>query len=141
MGEIQSFRDLEAWQRAMDLSVLVYSLSNKLPLDERFGLTSQVRRASVSVPSNIAEGHSCGEDGRYIHHLHVAAGSLGELSTQFELAVRLRFLKEAEVEKLQQQIGRTRQIVHGLLRSLKRRRLAQASGGTRAPDLNGREHR
>ena len=124
MGEIQSFRDLEAWQKAMDLSVLVYSASNQLPSDERFGLTSQVRRASVSVPANIAEGQSCGEDGRYIHHLRIALGSLGELSTEFDLARRLTFVGAAEAERVQQQIGRTRQIVCGLLRSLVRRRRA-----------------
>ena len=79
MAVIQSFRDLEAWQAAMDLSVGVYSVSMRLPPEERFGLMSQMRRASVSVPSNVAEGQSHGKDGRYIEHVRVALGSVGRV--------------------------------------------------------------
>ena len=84
MAVIKSFRDLEAWQAAMDLCVRVYSVSQRLPSEERFGLTSQIRRASVSVPSNVAEGQSHGKNGRYIEHVRIAIGSLGELSTELE---------------------------------------------------------
>jgi four helix bundle protein len=71
MAVIKSFRDLEAWQAAMDLSVRVYSVSQRLASEERFGLTSQIRRASVSVPSNVAEGQSHGTNGRYIEHVRI----------------------------------------------------------------------
>jgi len=93
MPEIQSFRDLDAWHAAMDLSVMVYDASTRFPSDERFGLMSQVRRASVSVPSNIAEGQSFGTDGRYMHHVRIALGSIGELSTELEIAVRLKYVR------------------------------------------------
>jgi len=88
---IQSYRDLEVWQAAMDLTVMIYEQAARLPDDERYVLSSQIRRAGGSIPSNIAEGHSCGEDGRYIHHVRVALGSAGELSTELELIVRLKF--------------------------------------------------
>jgi four helix bundle protein len=84
-----------------------------------------MRRASVSVPSNIAEGQSCGEDGRYIHHSRVALGSLGELSTQLELAVRLAMLPQALAAETEEHLVRTLQVVHGLLRSRVQKRRVQ----------------
>jgi four helix bundle protein len=99
-----------------------------LPATERFELSSQMRRASISVPSNIAEGQSCGEDGRYIHHLRVALGSLGELSTQLELAVRLAMVPDRTVSETQDHLARTGQVLNGLLRSrLNKRRALVAS--------------
>ena len=124
MPEIKSFRDLDAWRAAMDLSVMVYDASTHLPSDERFGLMSQVRRASVSVPSNVAEGQSFGTNGRYIHHLRIALGSIGELSTELEIAVRLNYLSAGQIENVHRQLVRTRQLLFGLLRSLRRRRVA-----------------
>jgi len=130
MAEIQSFRDLEAWQRAMDLTLLVHSASSKLPSDERFGLISQMRRAAMSVPTNIAEGQSFGKGGRYINHVRIALGSLGELSTELEIALRLKYFTSAEAEKVLEQVIRTRQLVFGLLRSLRRHRLAEVAKTT-----------
>ena len=124
---IKSYRDLDAWQLSMDLSVFVYKAVTGLPDSERFGLSSQMRRAGVSVPSNVAEGQACGEDGRYIHHLRTALGSLGELATQFEIARRLGMLSSPIDETAQEQLTRTGQVLHGLLRSrLKSRRLRAA---------------
>jgi four helix bundle protein len=120
---IQSFRDLEVWQAAMDLTVLIYEQAARLPVDERYALSSQIRRAGVSIPSNIAEGHSCGEEGRYIHHVRIALGSAGELSTELELIVRLKFASPADLAAAQQQLARTRQMLYGLLRSLSKNRL------------------
>lgn len=93
--EIKSFRDLEVWQLSMTLVEQIYQMSESFPAAEKFSLTSQVRRAAVSIPSNIAEGH--GRSGRsYRYHLGVARGSEAELQTQVELAVRLGFTsKEA----------------------------------------------
>ena len=120
---IQSYRDLEVWQAAMDLTVTIYEQAARLPDDERYVLSSQIRRAGGSIPSNIAEGHSCGEDGRYIHHVRVALGSAGELSTELELIVRLKFATPDDLAPTQQQLARTRQMLHGLLRSLCKNRL------------------
>ena len=86
-----------------------------------------MRRSAVSVPSNVAEGQACGEDGRYIHHLRIALGSLGELSTQMEIARRLVMLPDAVTGKAEEHLARTGQVLHGLLRSrLKKRRLHTA---------------
>ena len=112
MGAIVSFRDLEAWQAGMDLVITTYELCRRFPKDEQFDLVRQMRRAAVSIPSNIAEGHGNGLSRRYRHHVAIALGSLGELSTQLEIAVRL-------------QLARTRQLLHGLRRSLNRQLVAR----------------
>lgn len=91
MAEIRSFRDLVAWQKAVDLCQTVYEVSKRFPADERFGLVAQIRRAAVSVPSNIAEGYGRRSKGDYLRFLNVALGSLCELETQAILAIRLGF--------------------------------------------------
>jgi four helix bundle protein len=120
MPEILSFRDLDAWHAAMDLVVVVYALCRLLPRTEQFGLISQMQRASVSVPSNIAEGHANGPGGRYRWHVRTALGSVAELDTQIEVARRLKYLSSADTKAAEQQLVRTRQLLHGLNRSLRR---------------------
>ena len=83
------YRDLLVWQKAMDLVVEIYRLSQTFPAHEKFGLASQIQRAAVSIPSNIAEGHARKSSGAFINHLSIAAGSLAELETQIKLAERL----------------------------------------------------
>ena len=122
---IQSYRDLEVWQAAMDLALMVYEVAKRLPGEERYILSSQIRRSGVSIPSNIAEGHSCGQDGRYLHHVRVALGSAGELSTELELVARLKLVSAADLAASQRQLTRTRQMLFGLLRSLRKSRLAR----------------
>jgi four helix bundle protein len=115
---ITNFRDLIAWQKAMELALLVYRLTEDFPSRERFGLASELRRSAVSVPSNIAEGHSQGS-GAYVRHLVIAIGSHSELSTQVELSFRLRYIvgkTKIEVEDL---LGETGRITQGLLNSLR----------------------
>jgi len=89
--QIKSFRDLVVWQKAMDLVEMVYAITRLFPPDERFALTSQLRRASVSVPSNIAEGYGRHSTLDYIRFLQIALGSLNEVQTQLELGCRLGF--------------------------------------------------
>ena len=125
---VQSYRDLDAWKVGMNLSVVIYGVVKSLPQTERFGLSSQMRRAAVSVPSNVAEGQSCGEDGRYIHHLRVALGSLGELSTQLEIASRLAMLPTALTSEAEEHVARTGRVLHGLLRYRLQKRRRQAMG-------------
>jgi four helix bundle protein len=91
---MEAFEKLVVWQRAMDLVERVYALSRAFPSDERFGLTSQLCRASVSVPANIAEGYGRTHRGDYLHHLSMARGSLMEIETHLKIAVRLRFVTE-----------------------------------------------
>ncbi|MCE1183451.1 MAG: four helix bundle protein [Rhodocyclales bacterium] len=88
------YRDLIVWQKAMDLVVEIYRLSQAFPNTEKFGLSAQIQRAAVSIPSNIAEGHARKSSGAFINHLSIAAGSLAELETQLMLAVRLGFCSE-----------------------------------------------
>jgi four helix bundle protein len=127
-SRIQGYRDLDAWRVSMDLSVFVYKAVTCLPDSERFGLSAQMRRAGVSVPSNVAEGQACGEDGRYIHHLRTALGSLGELATQFEIARRLGMLSGPISGTAEEQLNRTGQVLHGLLRSRLKKRKLRATG-------------
>ena len=96
-AEIKSFRDLVVWQKAMNLVELIYSISRQFPSDERYALTSQLRRASVSVPSNIAEGYGRHSTADYIRFLQITLGSLNELQTQLELGVRLGFVEKETV--------------------------------------------
>ena len=111
------YQALIAWQKAMDLVELVYHCTEDFPSEERFGLTSQVRRAAVSIPSNIAEGNSRSSDRDFARFLEIALGSLAEVETQLILAKRLRFLAADKLEtalSLSQEVGR---ITGGLLRS------------------------
>jgi four helix bundle protein len=89
MPDIRSYRDLRVWQEAMDLAVSCYRLTSGFPRSEMFGMTSQIRRASSSVPANIAEGYGRQSTGSYVHFLRVAQGSLKELETHLLLAERV----------------------------------------------------
>ena len=89
--KIHSFRDLRVWQLAMEVVELVYRLSRSFPRSEVYGLSSQIQRAAVSVPSNIAEGHTREHTKEYLQHLSIAQASLAELETQLEIAIRLKY--------------------------------------------------
>jgi four helix bundle protein len=85
---VQTHRDLEVWSKSIELSVSIYQLTRSFPVEERFGLASQLRRASVSVPSNLAEGAGRGSRGEFLRFIAIARGSLAELQTQLEIARR-----------------------------------------------------
>ena len=99
-----SYRDLKVWQNAMDLALDVYSTTGKFPNDERFGLVQQMRRAAVSIPSNIAEGYGRRTARQRYSFLENSLGSVFELETQTELSSRLGFLNEVDFEKLAETI-------------------------------------
>ncbi|TWT64488.1 four helix bundle protein [Rubinisphaera italica] len=106
-GEM-GYRDLLVWSKAMTLVEEVYKFSTQFPSSEQFGLTSQIRRAAVSVPSNIAEGYGRG-GGDYRRHVNIARGSLMEVETQMELSVRLNFCDRETVKSawhLSQEVGK-----------------------------------
>ena len=119
---IKSYRDLLVWQKAMDLVADSYELSAKLPKTETYGLASQIQRAAVSIPANIAEGHGREHLGDYLHHLSVANGSLMELETHLLLATRLSYVAEKEVERLLEKTGEVSRMLSGLSKSLKNSR-------------------
>ena len=114
---IQSFRDLSVWQKAMVLAERVYVTTEGLPRAETYGLASQMRRAAVSIPSNIAEGKAIGGGG-YLRHLRIALGSEAELQTQVELATRLKLLEHSDAHKLLRETSEVGRMLSALLKSL-----------------------
>ena len=94
---MSNYADLKVWQKSIDLSVHIYDLSKELPDDEKFGLIPQMKRAVVSIASNIAEGHGRNSDKDFIKFLRIALGSLYELETQIEICIRLGYLDNSEV--------------------------------------------
>ena len=129
MSEIRDHRDLEAWRVAMDAVEETYRVSADFPKPEIYGLVSQMRRAAVSVPSNVAEGQVRG--GRAaINYLNTALGSIAELDTQLEVALRLGYVSSDRAGTLQKLIVSARRLVHGLRRA--RRRTLAVSGAAPA---------
>ena len=114
---IQSYRDLEAWKVGMDLAVRIYQVSKQFPRSEVYGLTGQIRRAAVAIPSNVSEGHRHGTK-TYAHYVTIALGSLAEAETQIELARRLSFITDQEAKSLGEVTATLGRILHGLRRSL-----------------------
>jgi four helix bundle protein len=114
----RNYRDLIAWQKAMDLVEGTYRASRKFPKEELYGLVSQIRRAAVSIPSNIAEGEGRGNPREFGHFLRVAHGSLRELETQTLIAQRLTYAEEAEATELLGLAGEVGRLITGLIRSL-----------------------
>ncbi len=117
---IRSYRDLKVWQMSIDLVVECYHLTSGFPRDERFSLTQQIRRAVVSVPSNIAEGHGRTHLGEYLYHLSIANGSLMELETQIIIARRLGFLAQQGYNRLLSVTAELGRMLTGLRQKLAR---------------------
>jgi four helix bundle protein len=116
---VKHYQELIVWQKAMDLVTLAYKISAGFPREETFGLALQIRRAAVSIPSNIAEGQGRNATRDFIHFLGIAQGSLQELETQVIVAERLRYLNaesKAGLAELSCEVGR---LIHGLVNSLK----------------------
>ncbi len=113
------FRDLIVWQRSMKLAGVVYAATKAFPQEEMFGLTSQIRRAAVSVPSNIAEGHGRLTDNGFAVFLGQARGSLFEVETQIELASTLGYIKAADARKIIADCEEVGKMLNGLLNTLK----------------------
>jgi four helix bundle protein len=116
---VRSYKDLIAWQKAVDLAVAIYGVTKSFPREETFGLASQLRRAAVSIPSNIAEGHSRNSTREFTHFLAIALGSLNEAETQLLIAQKLGYLKADTIDILFQQSTEMSKILHGLTASLK----------------------
>jgi four helix bundle protein len=118
---IKSYRDLDVWQRAMKLAELCYKETDRFPARETYGMASQIRRAAVSIGSNIAEGNSRRTRQAYLNHLSIALGSQSELETQVELSRRLELVSEKsahEILELAEVVGR---MLHSLIRSLEQK--------------------
>jgi four helix bundle protein len=121
MADIRSHRDLIAWQKTVELTVDLYEVTIPFPDSEKYGLVSQLRRAAVSVPSNIAEGYGRGTTQDYIRFLRNARGSLYEIDTQVHLATRLGMLAPEPAQRLDVLVAECSRILAGLIRSLEDR--------------------
>ena len=117
----RSYRDLVAWQKAMKFVTAIYEVTQRFPSEERYGLTNQLRRASVSVPSNIAEGQARFSQKEFHHFLSMARGSLVEIETQLLIARNLKYLQPAKAEDLLATADELGRILNGLISSIKNR--------------------
>ncbi|TVQ59010.1 MAG: four helix bundle protein [Phycisphaerales bacterium] len=119
-AQVNTYRDLIAWQKAFTLGISVYRLTKSMPDNERFGLISQLRRSAVSVPSNIAEGYGRGSTNDYVRFLKVARGSLYELETQLLLANELEYVPQDAAKQILDELAETERVLAGLIRGVER---------------------
>lgn len=117
---MRDFKKLAIWQKSIELCKEVYLITKQLPDDEKFGLISQMRRASISISSNIAEGTSRNSENEYKRFLEIAIGSAFELETQLIISIEIGYLKQEEVEKLQSEIVAIEKQISALINVLKR---------------------
>jgi four helix bundle protein len=118
---LQTHKDLEVWKKAMELATEVYKLTACFPKEEVYGLTSQLKRTAVSIPSNIAEGAARNSRKEFLQFLHIALGSIAELETQLLLAGEIGFLADSSIMN---HLERVRMLLLGLVRSLKLSRIS-----------------
>jgi four helix bundle protein len=116
--KVQNYRGLIAWQKAMALVKSIYQTTKGFPKDETYGLTSQIRRAAVSIPSNIAEGQGRNSTKEFIQFLSIAYGSLMEVETQIMIAESLEYLQTKDLEVFLEQTGEVARLINGLSKSL-----------------------
>ena len=116
--DIKSYKDLIVWQKSIDLVILIYELTKLLPEDEKFGLSSQMRRAAISIPSNIAEGQQRKSSKDFMHFLSIARGSKGELQTQLYISYKLNLLSKQQVEPSMALLSEIGKMISKLMASL-----------------------
>ena len=112
-----NYRKLNAYQHAKELTCFVYTFIKDFPIEERYALSDQIRRAAVSIPSNIAEGASRSSIKEQIHYIEIAFGSLNELMCQFEIAHELKYLTDEQLDKIETQVKIVAQLLSGLKKS------------------------
>ncbi len=121
MEKAKSYKDLVVWQRAVSLVVDIYKVSSQFPREEVYGLTSQIRRASVSIPSNIAEGQGRNSPRAFANHLNIALGSAAELETQLIVSSEVGYLSQATLVELIDELTEIIRMIYGLLRAQERK--------------------
>ena len=124
---ITTFKDLDAWQVGMELMLSVYDVVRRLPVEERFGMGTQMRRAAASIPSNVAEGHACKIRRRYRNHVRYALGSVAEVATNIEAGRRLGYWDDTIADRIDADLTRMNKLLNGVLRSIWRQLLAEAT--------------
>lgn len=116
---MHSFRELKIWQRSMDLAEMIYQLTDGFPKDEKFGLSSQLKRCAVSIPSNISEGAGRGTNRQFKYFLEISMGSCNEVQTQIELSYRLGFIKKEVLYKVADETLQIYRMILSFYNSLK----------------------
>lgn len=119
MRHNESFRDLKVWQRSMTLVEEIYRVTSSFPRHEQFGLTAQLRRASVSIPSNIGEGKRRKHERVFLNHLDIALGSQAEVEVQLEIAKRVGFLGVSEYQRVDAIVEEVGRMLNGLIASMR----------------------
>jgi len=119
---VGDFKELVVWQKSCDLVMELYKLTKVFPKDELYGLTSQIRRAAVSIPVNISEGYSRNSTNEFIQFLYIAFGSSSELETLVVLSNKLSFLSKQQTDIITDKIYEVKRLLRGLINSLKNRR-------------------
>ena len=118
---VKSFRDLIVWQRGVQFAESIYRLTRQFPKDETYGMTSQLRRAAVSISSNIAEGHERDSTKEYLHHLSYAIGSIAEVETLVVIASRLGYLPQDTAKLLASECDELERMIHAIQKTLRDR--------------------
>ncbi len=118
---MKTHKDLDVWKKSISLVTLIYEITNDFPQTEIYGLTNQIRRCAVSIPSNIAEGSGRQSDKEFIQFLHISLGSLSELETQLIIATNIGFLKESTQSDLLMNVEEIRKMLIGLIKFVKNR--------------------
>ncbi|MGB9613530.1 MAG: four helix bundle protein [Candidatus Margulisiibacteriota bacterium] len=118
-SDIRDYKDLVVWQKAYELCVEVYKATRDFPRSELYGMVLQLRRAAVSIPSNLAEGHTRQHTGEFIQFIYTALGSSSELETHLMISLELKYLKENEFENLSKRLIEIRKMLNGLINSLR----------------------
>ncbi len=119
MGNINSYKDLKIWQKGIELVEIIYKITISFPQNEQYGLTSQIRRSSVSVPSNIAEGWGRGYNNNFLQFIKIARGSLYELETQLIIAFKIQLIKKEDFEMIQSLILIESKMINSFITTLK----------------------
>jgi len=122
MTQIKTYRDLLVWQKSLILVTNIYKASKSFPKDETYGLTSQIRRCAVSIPSNIAEGYGRKSTSDYIRFLNIATGSLYELQTQLEICLNLQHLNKSSFDELYESSREIERMLSSLTKKLNDKR-------------------
>ena len=122
--KIRGFKDLLVWQRAVALAVKIYEVTKTFPREEQYGLTSQIRRAAVSIPSDIAEGHVRGTRAAFASHIDIALGSAAELETQLTITLKIGCMKPADHNEIIAELTEITRMLYGLLKKVQPNRRA-----------------
>jgi four helix bundle protein len=119
---MKSHKDLDVWNKGIDLVTMIYNITRRFPKDELYSLTNQIRRAAISIPSNIAEGAARNSTKEFIHFLFISLGSVAELETQIYLSVKLNYIESSASSTIQGELIKLRQMLLGLIHYLENKK-------------------